>query len=285
MPGPAAPHRVASQPDPIYEATFEPVEPDPSGDETRSDNPAIESLRQRWQKGEVIEARHALNAMLTSTTRPADQSEIRALLTRIADETIFSSRVVADDPLVSSYRVQSGDRLATIGPKYKVPYELIMQLNGIKDAGKLRLDQTIKIPKGPFHVRISKSQFRMDVYLQDLYVRSYRVGLGRDSGTPEGKWVVKNRLKNPTYFPPASATDKRVIAADDPQNPLGEFWIGLEYVDGGATNTEGYGIHGTIDPDSIGKDASSGCIRMHNEDVAFVYGLLRERESTVTTQR
>ena len=49
-----------------------------------------------------------------------------------------------------------------------------------------------------------------------------RVGLGSEGGTPEGSWKVKNRLENPTYYPPASATDKRIIAPDDPNNPKGE---------------------------------------------------------------
>ncbi|RME39135.1 MAG: L,D-transpeptidase, partial [Planctomycetota bacterium] len=41
------------------------------------------------------------------------------------------------------------------------------------------------------------------------------------------------------------------------------------------------GIHGTIEPDSIGRSVSLGCIRMHNEDVEEVYKYLVERHSTV----
>jgi lipoprotein-anchoring transpeptidase ErfK/SrfK len=122
----------------------------------------------------------------------------------------------------------------------------------------------------------------MDVYLGELYVRSYRVGLGTENGTPEGVWKVKDRLENPTYYPPASATDKRIIAPDDPNNPLGKRWIGLVGMEGDAVGHDGYGIHGTIDPDSIGKAVSLGCIRMHNEDVAFLYKLMTPGRSTVT---
>ena len=131
-------------------------------------------------------------------------------------------------------------------------------------------------------MKIYKSKFRMDVYLQDLYIRSFRVALGSENGTPEGVWRVKNRLENPTYYPPASATDKRIIAPDDPNNPLGKRWIGLEGIEGACVGHEGFGIHGTIEPDSIGKAVSLGCVRMHNEDVALLYKLLQPGKSQVT---
>jgi len=189
---------------------------------------------------------------------------------------------VPNDSAVDSYTIQAGDVLLNIGRNYHVPHEVLMQINGIPDATKIRQDQKLKVPRGPFHLKIYKSRFRMDVYLQDLYVRSYRVGLGTENGTPEGVWKVKNRLENPTYYPPSSATDKKIFAPDDPENPLGKRWIGLEGVEGEAVGHEGYGIHGTIDPDSIGKAVSLGCIRMHNEDVAFLYMLLMPGQSTVT---
>ena len=56
-----------------------------------------------------------------------------------------------------------------------------------------------------------------------------------------------------------------MISGDDPANPLGERWIDLG---------ESYGIHGTIDPDTIGKAASRGCIRMRAKDVIEVYDFL-----------
>lgn len=42
-----------------------------------------------------------------------------------------------------------------------------------------------------------------------------------------------------------------------------------------------YGIHGTIDPDSIGKQSSLGCIRLHTDDIAMVYDMLVEGKSMV----
>jgi lipoprotein-anchoring transpeptidase ErfK/SrfK len=113
-----------------------------------------------------------------------------------------------------------------------------------------------------------------------VYVTTYRVGLGRDDSTPTGKWLVEpqRKLKNPTYYSPRG---EGVIAADDPKNPLGEYWIALTGTDGQAVGKTSYGIHGTIDPTSIGKQSSLGCIRLRNEDIARVYEMLVPGKSTV----
>jgi LysM repeat protein len=253
-----------------------------SQDVSPGERATIAAARRRHESGQVIEARQELNALLRTDLSPAGQAEVRRLLTRLADETVFSKARLADDPLIETYAIQSGDVLINVGRRYDVPAGAIMRINGIKDARRIRAQQEIKVPRGPFNLRIYKSQFRMDVYLQDLYVRSFPVGVGANASTPEGVWRVKNRLPNPTFYPPPSADDKRIIAADDPKNPLGEHWIGLEYVEGNAVNTDKYGIHGTIEPESIGRNASLGCVRMHNQDVAFVFDLVQPGRSTVT---
>ena len=67
---------------------------------------------------------------------------------------------------------------------------------------------------------------------------------------------------------------------NDPANPIGEFWIGLTG-QGESANFTSYGIHGTIDPDSIGGDESMGCVRLANGDIDIVYELLAEHISRV----
>jgi hypothetical protein len=250
--------------------------------ETATGNAKIDAALKLLADGKLIEARHELNAILMQGLPRGEESEVRRQLTKIADDSIFSRRTIPGDPLAGSYTVQSGDRLVNISRDYKVPADILMYINGIKDATKLRAEQKIKVLRGPFHAKISKSQFRMDVYLQDLYVRSYRVGLGADQGTPEGVWKVKERLEHPTYYPPASSDIKRIIPPDDPENPLGNFWIGLEGVSGDAVGHTGYGMHGTIEPESIGRAVSLGCVRLLNDDVEFLYKLMLPGESTVT---
>ncbi|MBB5326170.1 lipoprotein-anchoring transpeptidase ErfK/SrfK [Anoxybacillus tepidamans] len=79
--------------------------------------------------------------------------------------------------------------------------------------------------------------------------------------TPEGLFTVKVKAKNPYYR-------KKNIPGGAPNNPLGTRWIGFD-----AYGTDGrtYGIHGTNNPQSIGKYITQGCVRMHNRDVEALY--------------
>lgn len=281
-PAPAPVLETPANPEPKPQPEPEPTTPVQPASAASGRNPKIDAILERKKNGDVIEARHELNAMLAATRDPAEQAELRRQLADIADETIFSARRATNDPLIEQYTIKPGDRLTQIAPRYDVPYDILLAINHIPDASKIRAGQQIVIPRGPFHARIYKSAFRMDIYLQDLYVKSLPVGLGADPGTPTGVWKVENRLPNPTYHPPASARDKRIIHANDPSNPLGEHWIGLKGIEGEAVGRDGYGIHGTIEPGSIGKAVSMGCVRMLNEDVAFVYRLLQPGSSSVT---
>jgi lipoprotein-anchoring transpeptidase ErfK/SrfK len=245
-------------------------------------NEAIARAGRMYEAGQVLEARAELNRLLNDRLTRSEQAEVRRWLTKAAEETIFSTKRMPNDPLVAAYKIQGGDALERIGKQFNVPHEILMTVNSIRDARKIRAGETIKVLNGPFHARIHISEFRLDVYLQDTYVRSFPVGLGADGSTPEGTWRVKNRLPHPTYYPPASAVEKRIIRPHDPANPLGVRWIGLEGAGGNAVGRYGYGIHGTNEPNSVGKAASLGCVRMANDDVIVLYGLLLPGKSTVT---
>ena len=169
-------------------------------------------------------------------------------------------------------------RVVAIAKRYKITADFLARINHIADKNRIRAGQDLKVVHGPFHVQIRKHSLDMDVYLQDTLVRRYTVGLGEDGSTPTGEWVVKNKLVNPSYYPPRGG---RIVAADDPENPLGERWLGLEGIAGEAIGQERYGIHGTNDPATVGHNMSLGCVRMHNRDVEILYELLVERHSTV----
>ena len=105
------------------------------------------------------------------------------------------------------------------------------------------------------------------------------VALGSNGGTPTGLWKVTTRQENPGWTNPRSGQRWN---ANDPENPIGEFWISLEGLKGDAIGQIGYGIHGTIEPDTIGQDVSMGCVRLASPDIAVVYKLLISGLSRVT---
>jgi len=56
---------------------------------------------------------------------------------------------------------------------------------------------------------------------------------------------------------------ERIEVAAGPNGPVGDVWIGL--------NKHGYGIHGTAEPEAVGKTASHGCVRMSVPSVISLY--------------
>ncbi|MHC5181518.1 MAG: L,D-transpeptidase [Planctomycetota bacterium] len=149
-----------------------------------------------------------------------------------------------------------------------------MDINGIARPELLRADQRIKVIEGPFNVVVYKNNFTMDLYLQDKYIKTYRVGLGRiEYETPNGRWRVTSggKLIKPTWTDPDTG---KTYVGDSPDYPLGSRWIAMEGLDGDAKGRTGFAIHGTKDPDSIGTRSSRGCIRLFNGDVLEVYNLL-----------
>jgi len=246
--------------------------------------PAAGSLAQAaaaLEAGDYLSARRLYNAAVDPEAPAATFQRVTGALARIADETLFSSKVVRNDPLTGFHVVEKGETLLKIAKKYKVTPQLLAKINQLRNPNLIRYKQRLKIIRGPFHVVVYKHNFRMLVYCQDTLVRAFPVALGAEGTTPTGLWRVKVKLMNPTYYPPRGG---KIIQADDPENPLGERWIGLEGLEGEAKGQERYGIHGTIEPDSIGKNVSLGCIRMHNPDVEFLFDLLTEGHSQVTVK-
>jgi lipoprotein-anchoring transpeptidase ErfK/SrfK len=96
----------------------------------------------------------------------------------------------------------------------------------------------------------------------DRIVKIYNIAVGAPvSPSPSGEFEIVQRLENPTYFHPG------VVIGPGANNPLGPRWIGL--------NVKGFGIHGTNRPDSIGKNASHGCIRLSNRDIEDLFTRVR----------
>ena len=239
----------------------------------------IEAGKQASANQDPIAARSQFSEALALIDDTDDAKFLRAELTRLSAETIFSQRIFRNDPLVTRYIIQPGDTLAKIASRHKISDDLLADINDIQDKNLIRSGQTLKIIRGPFHAVVTKKAFRLDVYLGTTFVHQYPVGLGLDGSTPEGKWRVRTKLIDPTYYPPRGGD---IVAADDPQNPLGERWIALEGLAGEALGQQRYGIHGTIDPASIGRETSLGCIRLYNEDVLELYTYRVEKHSTVT---
>lgn len=231
---------------------------------------------------DYITAREKFSKAVAQGLPTTQDARARKLLNHLSDTWLFSRNLFDNDPLCSLYKVAPGEILSKIGKKFSVPHQLLMRINNISKPEKLQAGQTIKVVQGPFHVVVDRSRFLMSVYLGDVMVRSYPVCIGKPGrNTPTGLWQVKNNTKliKPEWTDPD--THKKYYP-DDPDNPLGERWIGLEGLEGDALGRSSFGIHGTIEPKTLGSAASRGCIRMLNSDVIELFNLLAETKSQVT---
>lgn len=246
--------------------------------------------QQALQNGDPIGARDLWNrAAHDPLATASERAMARARLDALNEELLFTPRVIERDPLVETYSIKSGDSLAKIArdQSLAVDWRLIARINGIDNPNRIRVGQTLKLIRGPFHGVVSKSAYRLDIYAEQvdsagnrLLVRSFPCGLGEYGSTPVGSWVVRgnSKLVNPAWVNPRTGEQ---FGADDPMNPIGERWIGLDGTDPETEVMTGYGIHGTIEPESIGREASMGCVRLRSGDVELVYELLAEGLSTV----
>lgn len=112
------------------------------------------------------------------------------------------------------------------------------------------------------HVLVSIPDRKLAVLENGKVIRIFPVSVGaRTSPSPGGSFRIVTRIVNPTYYHP------HVVIPPGPDNPVGPRWVGL--------SRKGYGIHGTNDPQSIGRAASHGCIRLRNKDVEELFSLVR----------
>jgi lipoprotein-anchoring transpeptidase ErfK/SrfK len=232
-----------------------------------------------------VEARRMLTQAYESRAlAPADEVRARQALALVSDVLVFSPSIVSGDPFASAYVVQSGDTLQKIAKPCRIEWEFLARINRMSNPRGLQINQKIKTITGPFHAIVDKDEYRLDLYLgegsQRVFVRSFTVGLGEYNSTPVGRFKVRPRskLKDPAWTNPRTGES---FEPSDPMNPIGEFWIGLEGLDDHNKELAGYGVHGTIELDSIGQQRSMGCVRMLPDDIELIYELLMPEISTV----
>ncbi|MBM4106147.1 MAG: LysM peptidoglycan-binding domain-containing protein [Phycisphaerae bacterium] len=227
------------------------------------------------------------DSVVSGGLSPADLKLADETLARINARLVFSPEPVADDPFARIYQVKPGDSLERIAKREaggNVDWRFLQRINKLRNPNALQVNQKLKVPVGAFHAVVHKKTYRLDLFLVEgddrVLVASFPVGLGELNSTPEGIAEVRDgsKLIDPEWYSPRTG---EYFAAKDPKNPIGEHWIGLVSKTPGDKLFDGYGIHGTIEPDSIGKSMSMGCVRLRPTDVEMLYEVLTDAKSTV----
>jgi lipoprotein-anchoring transpeptidase ErfK/SrfK len=202
-------------------------------------------------------------------------AEARALLQPVADGDGAAENVLnllgeidakilftaSPAPEKVDYTIVAGDSLGKLAQKFGTTMELIKKSNNLT-RDLIRVGDRLRIYQGHFAVNVNKATNELRLTDNGRFFKRYRVGTGEYSKTPVGEFKVTTRIANPPWW----RADGQTIPYGDPANILGTHWVGI--------NVSGYGIHGTWDTNSIGKQATAGCIRLLNDDVAELYTIL-----------
>ncbi len=172
---------------------------------------------------------------------------------------LFSPTV---DAYSEGYIVQAGDSLAKIAKVFGTTIELIKRSNNLA-SDNIRQGKRLKVVTAKCSVIIDKSQNILLLKQNDGVINTYKVATGANNCTPAGTFNITTKLVDPVWYKTGAA-----VPPGSPENILGTRWMGL--------SKEGYGIHGTTDPSSLGKQATAGCVRMLTSDVEELYSILPE---------
>jgi lipoprotein-anchoring transpeptidase ErfK/SrfK len=183
------------------------------------------------------------------------------ILTTLSDIDTQILLTPAAAPEKVEYTVAAGDSLDKIAKKFGTTVSLIKVSNNLT-RDLIRVGDRLRVYQGKFAVDVNKSENTLMLTDNGHFFKRYRVGTGQYSKTPVGEFKITTRIESPPWY----RTDGKTIPFGDPQNILGTHWLGL--------NVSGYGIHGTWETNSIGKQVSAGCIRLLNSDVAELYTIL-----------
>ncbi len=207
------------------------------------------------RNSKYAEARDAYQALLKDPEFPKTKSsKIRKKIENLNIKILFSPQAM---PESISHEVVPGDALFKLAKKYGTTMELIKKSNHL-ESDVIKTGTKLKIFTGTFSIRVDKRKNILTLYMNRKPFKHYRVATGLQGGTPVGEYKVINRIENPTWYKTGA-----VVPPGDPKNYLGTRWLGID--------APGYGIHGTTEPESIGHQSTSGCVRMLNEEVEELY--------------
>ncbi|MDZ4401764.1 L,D-transpeptidase family protein [Prosthecobacter sp.] len=173
--------------------------------------------------------------------------------------------------------IQAGDTLSV--PNVE-PFDLTT-VKDLKPGGELAandLDDEAEAKDEPTEtktaVKIDTQTSMLTVHEEGKLIAAYPVTIGSEqTESPLGDWKVRGVAKMPNFrhdkamLNKGERSDEFHILPPGPNNPAGVIWIAL--------NKKGMGLHGTSDPDSIGRSASHGCVRLANWDVTRLAGKIK----------
>ncbi|RKY42095.1 MAG: hypothetical protein DRP85_03980 [Candidatus Makaraimicrobium thalassicum] len=209
-------------------------------------------------RSDYVKAKYYYDRLLKDFPRIKDAGEIRSAVEGLNMKMMQSPVMTADS---IEYVVQPGNTLIAIAKKFNTTVELVKMMNGLQN-DIIRPGQKLKINISKFSIYIDRFQNILILRKDGEPFRTYSIATGKDNSTPLGNFAIVDKMVRPPWTKPGVG----IVLPDSDEYELGERWMPL--------SIHGYGIHGTNDDSSIGRQATAGCVRMHNSDVIELYDMV-----------
>lgn len=209
------------------------------------------------KRGKLVEARDSYKKAFETYPDMDIVKNARGKVEDLNIKILFSPLVDSSSKI---YEVQAGDSLAKIAKSSGTTIDLLKRSNNLT-GDMIRQGMRLKVVVAKFSVVVDKSQNVLFLKENDDIIKTYKVSTGANNSTPVGTFKIESKLADPVWYSAGA-----VVPAGSPENILGTRWLGI--------SKAGYGIHGTTDPTSLGKQVTAGCVRMLNADVEEVYAIL-----------
>jgi len=213
---------------------------------------------QELEKEDKSQAKAVYQDILQNHNDYAEMDAVQKNLEQLKLDEIFSGSEVPGK--TAFHEVESGDTLIKIAQKYGTTVDLLKRNNNLQ-SDVIRLGQRLRVWTGSFNILVDKSQNILMLKDGNDVVKVYQVSTGTNNSTPVGNFKIVSKLTDPVWFHKGA-----VVPPESPENELGTRWLGFDI--------SGYGIHGTIKPESIGQQVTAGCVRMRNREVEELYSLI-----------
>lgn len=227
------------------------------GSDAQTASSLVNQAKDFEAKNNLVEAKAAYQKLLSGFPNSSEVMNWEKKIEDMNIKLLFSS---TETPGSALYEIKPGDTLTKIAREFKTTIDLIMKSNNISD-GKILPGKKIKVWNAPFTILIDKSQNTLILKTNEEIIKTYIVSTGTNNSTPVGTFKITDKLPNPTWFKAGA-----IVPAGSSENVLGTRWLGFDL--------PGYGIHGTTDPQSLGKQVTQGCVRMANSDVEELYSIV-----------
>ncbi len=243
----------------------------PSAPVAKIQSPEVKQLLDQSAARESEDDRVGARLILQQVLVRRDADDVRAFAERKVG-SLNTALVFADAPMPEKarHRIAAGDLISKLAKQYGCTQEYILKVNGIDKPELLRIGREIWVLKNPaFELIIFKRNNSAVLTLNNQFFKRYTIGVGKAESVPSGTYAIRGKIKKPAY----QASESGEGSAGNPQNLLGTRWIALEAT-GATPEAKGFGLHGTWNESTLGRQVDVGRIRFRNADIEELCTLL-----------